>query len=79
MATCDVQSLMDDAACFNTLTPFQLRVVQTQLLANILLALDPGADVSVDALLADAACFNALEPGTLNVVLAQLLCEVVTP
>lgn len=76
MAECDVQSLMDDAACFNTLTPFQLAVVQAELLKQILLAMDPGADTSPEALLESGKCFNGIEPGLLRVIQLQLLCEI---
>ncbi len=36
MASCDVQSLLNDANCFACLFPFQLSVIQTQLLCEIL-------------------------------------------
>jgi len=35
MATCDIQSLMDDAACFNSLSPALLRVATAQLWCNV--------------------------------------------
>lgn len=35
MASCNVNSLLADAACFNCLTPYQLGLVQAQLLCNI--------------------------------------------
>lgn len=76
MATCDPQTLMASAACFECLPIGTLSVLQTQLLANILLALDPTANVTPQALMANAACFACLPGGLLPILQAQLLCEI---
>ena len=36
MAACDAQTLLNDGKCFQCLTPFQLAMVRTQLLCEIL-------------------------------------------
>lgn len=79
MATCDVDALMAESACWNNLTTFQLRVVQVELLRQILVAQNPAADVTPEALLESGKCFVGIEPGFLNVIVAQLLCELITP
>lgn len=38
MASCDPQSLINNANCLSCLTPFQLALVQTQLLCELLQA-----------------------------------------
>lgn len=78
MAACNVQTLFDDAACFNATTSGQLEVLQTVLLCRILQAIDPVASCNVNELMEDAACFAALPPGLLRLVIAQLLCEINT-
>lgn len=35
MASCDVQTLLDDATCFMAVQPFTLQALQAQLLCNI--------------------------------------------
>lgn len=78
MATCAVQPLLDDAACFAATTAGQLQWLQTVLLCRILQALDPMAECDVQGLLDDAACFAALPAGVLQLVQAQLLCNINT-
>lgn len=67
---------MASAACFECLSPGTLPILQTQLLANILLALNPAADVTPQGLMANAACFACLPGGLLPILQAQLLCEI---
>lgn len=75
MASCAIQPLLDDAACFNTLMGHQLQVVQATLLCQILTTLNPVATCNVEELLADGRCFAALPSGLMPVVIAQLLCD----
>lgn len=78
MATCSVQSLATDAACFAAETSGQLDALQAVLLCRILQALDPVAECNVQDLMNDAACFAALPLGMLKVIQVQLLCEINT-
>src|SRR5690348_660855 len=78
MATCNVQSLMDDAPCFNALVPGQWQLVELVLLCRILQALDPLASCNIQSLLDDAACFNELMPGQQRLAELVLLCNIST-
>lgn len=78
MATCDANTLMARAKCFACLEAGTLQILQTQLLANILLALNPSADVTPNALMANASCFACQDPRVLEILQTQLLCEIST-
>lgn len=76
MATCSVQDLATDAACFAAETTGQLDALQAVLLCRILQVLDPTMECDVQDLMNDAACFAALPAGMLRLVQLQLLCEI---
>lgn len=76
MATCSVQTLMDEAACFSSLPEGTRQVLELRLLCLILQNLDPMATCDVQTLLNDAACLYGLPEGTKDVLRIQLLCEI---
>ncbi len=78
MANCDPNSLLASAACFECLTTGQQELVKLELLAQILLAKNPSADVSPQGLLAKANCFSCYgnPPGMFKLLELQLLCEI---
>lgn len=71
MATCSVDTLMDDAACFVCLTPKVQAAVQIALLKEI-----AGNTQTKDELVDAAADFIRLTEPEQQGVIAQLLCEI---
>lgn len=76
MASCNPQTLLDDAGCLNNYNEFQLQVIQAKLLCNIWTKLDVEANCDPQILLDSAECFAVLSPLELKWVIAQLLCEI---
>lgn len=78
MATCSVQTLLDDSPCFATLAgPGQWESVKLALLCQILQALDPMATCDVQTLLTAGKCFYpAVSEGMGQTLELQLLCEI---
>jgi hypothetical protein len=77
MATCDPNALMAaGGSCVVCLEAGTVQALQTQLLINILLALNPSADVSLNTLMASARCLPCQDPGALEILQTQLLCEI---
>ncbi len=78
MATCAVDTLLEDNPCYAALPPFLLDVVVTQMLCNILDKLQNGGAVSCDVqtLLDQGVCFAAMPQSILKVLQASLLCEI---
>lgn len=58
MSTPTVQSLADRSACYICATQYDAERWKTALLAQILLRLDPGADVSAQGIASRMACFD---------------------
>ena len=73
---CTPQALTTAAGCFNALIPNQLAPLNTYLLAQIWLAADPMADISVPAVMAGAKCFAALTPNQQFAMQTYLLCQI---
>jgi len=78
MATCTTSELLQEAACFNCLSPGQLELVKAVLLCRILQSNDPMASCDVQGLLRDANCFSCLFPFQLQLIQTQLLCEILS-
>lgn len=76
MATCDTSELMASSNCFSCLEPYQLQLINTSLLCQILQAYTPMASCDVSALLASSNCFACLQPAQLLWLQTQLLCEI---
>ena len=76
MATCDTQTLMDEAGCFVCLEPKLLLAAQTSLLCQIAISLGAMATCDPATLVSDAACFACLPPNQLQALIIQLLCEI---
>jgi len=76
MATCAATTLMHSAREYNGLSDQQLQVLKLALLRQILIALDPMANISASALMASADEFNAMSDHVLQVLQTQLLCEI---
>lgn len=76
--TCDKNTLMTTAAAngYETADLGTLTILQTALLAQIALALNPALDVSANALMANAGCFACQDPGVNEILQTQLLCEI---
>jgi hypothetical protein len=78
MAQCSPQSLLTDASCYQCLSPGELQLANTVLLAKILTALNPMAATDFQSILNEAACFECLTPWQLALVQTQLLCTIAT-
>lgn len=78
MAACVVNDLIAANPCLAALSPFDLQVVKTQMLCNLLDKLQNGGEVTCDiaTLLDQGKCFYDLDPFMLEVVEASLLCEI---
>lgn len=76
MASVNAQDLINVASCLNCLTAFQLQLVRTSLLAQILQQTNPMASVDPQSLLNSAKCLECLTPGQLALVSTQLLAEI---
>lgn len=76
MATCDAADALDSAKCYGVLTSFQLSMIQTQLLCQILKASNPMASCDPQELVSDSKCFGCLTPFQLQLIQTQLLCEI---
>lgn len=76
MAAVNAQDLINVANCLGCLTPFQLQLVRTSLLAQILQQTNPMASVDPQSLLNSAKCLDCLTPGQLSLVSTQLLAEI---
>lgn len=76
MATCSASELVAAAKCFGVLDQWQLELVKTSLLCQILQLNDPMATCNVQELLNDANCFACLSQKDLEVIQTQLLCEI---
>lgn len=76
MAQCDPQALLENAACFECLTPGERELAKLALLAQLVLAANPTADVTPQGLLKNAACYNCVSPGMWKLMELQLLCEI---
>jgi hypothetical protein len=68
---CTAPALSEAAKCFQCLTPRQLEVVQTYLLA-VIAAGSPDPKV----LMAEAKCFDCLTPKQIKDVGLYLLCQI---
>lgn len=75
---CDPQTLMDEAKCLECkFTPGMLGYIQVQLLVDLLLALNPAADVTPESLIDRAKCWECkVAPGQVQYLIAELLCEI---
>lgn len=67
---------MHSAREYNGLSSHQLEVLKVALLRQILISLDPMANISASAIMANADEFNALPTHVLQVLQTQLLCEI---
>lgn len=67
---------MTVANCFAQLDSWQLRLVNTSLLCQILQAHNPMATCDIQSLLNDANCFACLGEKELTTIQTQLLCEI---
>lgn len=76
MAQCDTNALFSASSAFTGLTPYQLQLVNTALLCQILQANNPVATCNVQSLISAASCFACLQPGQLAIIQTQLLCEI---
>ena len=76
MAECNPQVLVAAARGFSGLPPRQAKIAQLVLLRTWLLALDPGADVSVNALLARGKRFAGIPQDQFRILFLQLLCNI---
>lgn len=78
MAVCDYQELISADPCLLALTPFQLEVVITQQLCNLLDKIENAGAVTCDiaTLLDQGKCFATLPYHVLKAIQAQLLCEI---
>ena len=75
MATCDAEALLASGAPFQGLGNLDLKRAETQLLVDILLALDPTADTTPETLIERATAFQGLSNRDLQIAEAQLMCE----
>lgn len=75
MASCDVQTLADSAACFDCLSPGEQDTVRLSLLASI--AGKTAADIQT--LLDSGAAFADLTEEEFRTLKLQMLCEWSTP
>lgn len=75
MATCDAEALLASSTSFQGLGSLDLLRAQVQLLAEVLLALDPDADTTPETLMQLGACFCGLSNRELLIAQTQLLCE----
>lgn len=76
MATCSAQDLLNVAKCFSCLSPYQLALIQTSLLCQILQNSNPVATCDIQSLTNSAKCFWGVAPGQLAIIQTQLLCEI---
>ncbi len=76
MAT-DTNTLLNDAKCYECLSPGLWQLLKLGLLQQILLASNPMADTSVNALLAAAKCYECLSPGMWQLLELALLQQIV--
>lgn len=77
MAVCNAQDLLNEAKCLECqLAPGMLPYVEIQLLINMLLQVNPTADVTPEHLMEQAKCWQCkVSPGMAPYVIAQLLCD----
>lgn len=76
MATCSASALLQEGQGYNDLGEFELRVIAVALLRQILLSLNPMADVTAAGLMASASEFRSLPENVLQVIQTQLLCNI---
>lgn len=78
MAVCSIQTLIDADPCLVQLQSFDLLVLETQLLCNLLDKLANAGEVTCDiqTLLTQGKCFYQLQPHVLQAIKIQLLCEI---
>lgn len=78
MAVCNVQDLLSDAPCFAAYPDRVQRVIEVQMLCNLLDKLLNGGAVTCDpqTLITQAECFDGLPDYLLQTVKLQLLCEI---
>lgn len=78
MAVCDAQTLLNEAKCLEcNLSPGMLPYVEIQLLIDMLLQVDPTADVTPEGLMERAKCWQCkVSPGMTPYIIAQLLCDI---
>lgn len=73
---CDVNALLADGACYTCLDEKQAEILEITLLASIVTALDPGADVSPATLAAAAAAYDGLDEKQIDLIEIGLLCSI---
>lgn len=78
MAVCSPEDLLNTSKCFACLTPYQLELVKTALLCQILQISNPMATCDAQTLLDNAKCLKCLTPGQLALIQTQLLCEIMS-
>ena len=78
MATCNISTLADSAKDFAHLSENEREAVKCQLLSEILLELNPAADVTVATLLGDGKDFAHLSLPQQKTAELQLLCNILT-
>lgn len=76
MAVCSPQDLLNVGKCFACLTPYQLELVKTALLCQILQNSNPVATCDAQTLLNSAKCLECLTTAQLALIQTQLLCEI---
>lgn len=78
MASCSVQELADDAACFFAVAlPGISEALELTLLCRILQAIDPVASCDVQSLMDEANCFfPVVKGGEWKALQLQLLCNI---
>lgn len=74
--TCTPTALLAQAGCIPCLTPFQIQTIQTYLLCQIRLALDPMATCDIQELQDGASCFACLTPFQLQIIQVYLWCQI---
>ncbi len=73
---CETNALFYEARCFAGLTGFQLQLINTQLLCQILNGKTTPVNCDAQQLLDASSCFACLTPFELQIIQTELLCEI---
>jgi len=77
MATCDTQTLIDEAKCFECLVSHGERdLAKLALLVRVLKQLDPSFVLDINSLMSEANCFECLMAGQRQLATLALLCRI---
>lgn len=76
MSACNPFDLLSASGCFTCLLPYQLQVVNTALLCQILQAANPMAVCDPQAILESNPCLSNMTAYQLAVIQTELLCEI---